>query len=375
MGLFTAGQKTGVFVVVATCVCGFADTATVQIGNAPAQLSRLIISPKAATVQQGALQEFTVSARWSTGDTAVPPVTFQAVGGGEMSNAGVFRAPARPGTYRVIVAHQGGTMRDTAIVTVPAVIGADPEVPPVQPPSGGGAEPFFADDFEASKLRSENGFRWIGSGSVTLSTENAVSGNRALLFRYGPKQNWVEQRFNMGRYVSELWIEYMLFVPSNYKHRSGTTSQGKFLQIWRDNYSGEHTWHVGIEYWRVSDRTSRARYMARTPVHRFNTSTGPTPYPLLIGEGAPLQPGQWSRVRFHVKAASTRESSDGIMEMWVNDKKIFGFYEGDFHNGPATFEDASLRNGYLMGWHNSGFAETTDFFIDDIKFYDQRPGW
>jgi hypothetical protein len=28
-----------------------------------------------------------------------------------------------------------------------------------------------------------------------------------------------------------------------------------------------------------------------------------------------------------------------------------------------------------MGWSNSGFTQATDWFIDDVKFFDQDPGW
>jgi hypothetical protein len=34
-----------------------------------------------------------------------------------------------------------------------------------------------------------------------------------------------------------------------------------------------------------------------------------------------------------------------------------------------------LRNGYLLGWANSGFAQETVFYVDNVKFYQTSPGW
>ena len=119
-GLYTAGQLIGTFMVIANCACGRADTAAVSITSVsvPAQLTRLAISPKTATVNAGATQQFAATANWSTGATTLPPVTYSATGG-SVTSAGLYTAPSTGGTYRVIVAHSGGTLRDTATVTVP----------------------------------------------------------------------------------------------------------------------------------------------------------------------------------------------------------------------------------------------------------------
>lgn len=382
MGLFTAGNNAGLFRVIAACVCGLADTAVVQVGTVQAQLSALSISPKTATVQPGELQSFKPSVRWTTGDTTPPALTFTA-SGGTVSGVGLFRAPTKPGTYRVIVAHTGGTLKDTAVVTVPGTTGGDPGTPPPPPPpSGNGAPPFFQDNFDSGVLTSANGFRWRDNTNVIVSDENAYSGSHALRFRYSgrerDKDGMSEQRFDMGRYLSELWLDYMIYVPANFAHRADRPHNNKFFVLWRDKYSGVHTWSVAVEYERGgSDENSVSRFMARTPEHTLTRNTGrPGKYwPQFIGPNNPVKVGQWNRIRFHVKAATTRTSGDGVMEMWVNDQLFFSFYEGHYHNGDLTVADAVLKQGYLMGWANSGFTETTDFFIDDVKFYSSNPGW
>ena len=118
-GLFTAGSVAGTFMVIATCSCtspAVADTTPVTVRSV-AQLTKLTVSPKTVSLNAGARQQFTVSANWSTGATDVPPVNWTATGG-TVSSTGSYVAPNTAGTYRVIVAHTGGTLRDTATVVV-----------------------------------------------------------------------------------------------------------------------------------------------------------------------------------------------------------------------------------------------------------------
>jgi hypothetical protein len=118
-GLFTAGNLAGTFMVVATCACtspAIADTSVISI-TAPAVLSSLSLTPATVSLSPGGTQQFTPSAGWSTGATNVPPVTYTATGG-TVSASGLYTAPSTAGTYRVIVAHTGGTLRDTSEVTV-----------------------------------------------------------------------------------------------------------------------------------------------------------------------------------------------------------------------------------------------------------------
>jgi hypothetical protein len=111
--LYTAGSIAGRFAVIATCACGLVDTAVVDV----AQLTALAISPKTVSVAAGAIQPFSATANWSTGATTLPPLTWTA-DAGSITSAGLYTAPTTAGTYRVFVAHTGGTRRDTAIVTV-----------------------------------------------------------------------------------------------------------------------------------------------------------------------------------------------------------------------------------------------------------------
>lgn len=377
LGAFTAGSMAGTFLVVAHCVCGLVDSAFVEVSE-PAQLQKLTISPKSVTLAPGEERQFTVSANWSTGATDAPPVVWSATGG-SVSAGGVYVAPGEAGSYRVVVRHAGGVAADTAVVTVNSV-----NSPPQLPPPGGTAEPFFADDFDNGKFNSRDGFTW--KSGVKISSERSYSGDYSMKFPYKATplgdDSSAEQRFDMGRYLPELWIEYMIYIPSNFRHRVDLPSNDKFIMVWKDTYGSlSGTWQIGWEYDRNGDTESHGRFMSSRWDEDYVTSSGvwPEPAPLnrmkLISKTGPLVIGQWNSVRLHFKAASSPRGEDGVSELWVNGKVVFSYFKGRFHNFNANDPVAALRNGYFMGWANSGFDEQTDFFIDDVRFYSISPGW
>jgi len=121
-GLYTAGTLAGAYLVIATCSCGAADTASVTIPAAtapPVTLSQLVLSPPTVQLVSGASQVFTVAGVWSDGASSPPQVTFAATGG-TITPAGTYVAGSLPGTYRVIATQTGGTLADTSIVTIQA---------------------------------------------------------------------------------------------------------------------------------------------------------------------------------------------------------------------------------------------------------------
>ncbi len=155
MGLFSAGQTAGVFTVIATCVCGMADTAFLRVGPVPAQLASLRISPKTVTLQPGVIHQFNSVATWNTGDTTPPPRTYSSTGG-TITATGAYTAGSQAGTYRVIVAHSGGVLRDTAVVTV-AVTSSNPGTPPLPPGTG---NPFPTPPYSGSYGPGPNAPAW-----------------------------------------------------------------------------------------------------------------------------------------------------------------------------------------------------------------------
>ena len=178
-GLFTAGSVAGSFMVIANCLCGALDTAFVTV-ELPAQLTKITVSPKTVSLNAGATQQFGATANWSTGATTLPPITWSATGG-SISTGGLYTAPTTAGTYRVIVAHSGGALRDTATVTVAGVV--------VNEPSGTAACPnepssytLYGDVSFASTI-APTGFSFWGDNKSIVSDQTAPGGKSAIAWK------------------------------------------------------------------------------------------------------------------------------------------------------------------------------------------------
>ena len=115
-GLYTAGQTTGIFRVIATSTtANLADTSAVTIQLAP--LAQLILVPALATVTVGGTVQFQVYGRTTAGDSVAAPATYSATGG-VISSVGLYTAGSTPGTFQVIARQTNGTLADTSAVTV-----------------------------------------------------------------------------------------------------------------------------------------------------------------------------------------------------------------------------------------------------------------
>lgn len=367
--------------LLAGVACGEAATGS-PVDGSPAQVTDLEVSVVSAT---------SVTVRWtqvtdglgSPANYAVaigsPTITWQSalesavlIDGSTVGEQLIhtFDALAPSTSYQVQVVAFRGTPDEPVYGPLSAVLDAQTEVQAA-------SDPLFSDSFDSGTRTSANGFTWAGTEGVTVSSDQALSGTYSLRFRYGPdalgEDSFSEQRFNFGRNLSEVWIEYMIRLPENFVHRSDPPSNNKFVALWANVYSG-----VGsdveaiVEFDRVSDTQSRARMLGlgeqyvdggydirREGYHNPN---------LLSTSWA----GEWRRVRMHWKISSGSGIDDGIWEGWIGDELMWqsnGFVF--WYPGGNNF----IRNGYLLGWSNSGFTEQTDFFIDDFKVYIANPGW
>jgi hypothetical protein len=89
----------------------------VTVTEATAILTSVRIAPDALTLQPGATFTFAVSGLMSDGATVPVTGTWTATGG-TIDNAGAYHAGTTAGQFRVIVTQQGGTLADTAAVTI-----------------------------------------------------------------------------------------------------------------------------------------------------------------------------------------------------------------------------------------------------------------
>ena len=88
--------------------------------------------------------------------------------------------------------------------------------------------------------------------------------------------------------------------------------------------------------------------------------------------------GRWMHFQFHARLGTGPEALDGLMEIWVDGVKTTAVDRKTGQPGLDLFNSKGMNyfnQGYLLGWANSGFDEDTYIFIDDVRFYEDDPGW
>jgi hypothetical protein len=114
-GLYRADTIPGDYQVTAT-VSGSTTTGSSQVRNR-GPLAAVVVTPAAASTSVGGTLQFTAYGKKKNGDSVAVSVVWSATGG-SISTAGLYTAPQSAGTYRVIATQSGGTLADTAAVTV-----------------------------------------------------------------------------------------------------------------------------------------------------------------------------------------------------------------------------------------------------------------
>ncbi len=92
------------------------ERTTVSVASATPTVTSLTLSPGTAQLSTGGRQQFAVSARWSDGSTALPPVTYSATGG-TISSSGLYTAGSLAGTFMVVATCACG-VADTSAVAI-----------------------------------------------------------------------------------------------------------------------------------------------------------------------------------------------------------------------------------------------------------------
>ncbi len=101
-----------------------AGCATKAVDPSSPTLDAVVLMPNAATLQSGQMQQFAACGRVSDGDSVDVAVTFTATGG-TITAGGLFAAGQTAGVYQVIATESGGTLADTAAVTITSVASVD----------------------------------------------------------------------------------------------------------------------------------------------------------------------------------------------------------------------------------------------------------
>ena len=224
----------------------------------------------------------------------------------------------------------------------------------------------FQDSFESGGLsHEESGIRWLasnaGSGDlVTVTNEHALTGDYALKFLFGGNPSasddaWAEQRMSLGGQKTELWIQYYLYLPSNYSHRDPGVDNNKFIAIYRAPYT-----NPGFQV-NFSTRSLNSRD-SRFDIHYYHSGVEEPKISFTEPVWTDTERGRWNKVIIHVKVPSG-DTDDGVLELYVNDVKKIGLSGLNSYGGVGQNYFDEL---YLLGWANSGFDVDTTIYIDDV---------
>ena len=148
-------------------------------------LTSVTVTPDAVTLQPGATFTFAVSGLMSDGSTVPVTGTWTATGG-TIDSTGAYHAGSTAGQFRVIVTQQGGTLADTAAVTISA---AAPTLQAVEvTPTSVSLTPGGMQQFNAVGRMSDGSsasvtVTWSETGGSITSAGRYTAGNTAGSFR------------------------------------------------------------------------------------------------------------------------------------------------------------------------------------------------
>lgn len=240
-----------------------------------------------------------------------------------------------------------------------------------------GATPFFEEVFTGGVKNNANGFTWSAvaqsNGTVTVSADRAFSGTHSLKIAYNTttQGDYTEptQFFSFGRNLTELWLEFYLWLPTGYAHG---IANNKMLRVWSGTYGGAEN-KMGFSTWpkvgAVTQSTIQCdRVVSADPSYGIGPSGAPESP---IGDVPTSIYGTWAQMRLHQRVRTDAGSDNSISEAWINGNKLFTYTpQAAVLDTVAPYWD----QGYLFGAAN-GFAAQTSVYADAFKFYDANPGW
>lgn len=226
------------------------------------------------------------------------------------------------------------------------------------------ADELFSYGFEKGNLKhSENGVSFRTPKHASVSSNVAKGGAYSLKFFFEKDApgdySHAEARIRFPK-TSEIWISYDLYVPVNYSHRSNPNgpNNNKFLAVFRSPYSP--TFQVNWSLDKTSSNNSNLK------LHRFRNGKEQKIISPSAGKNilTKAEGGTWHNFQARVKVPSSRNSNDGVMQMWKDGKIVSNETKLDNYGGDGKNYIDEL---YLLGWSNSGYNQDTYFYIDNIK--------
>jgi hypothetical protein len=219
----------------------------------------------------------------------------------------------------------------------------------------------FQDGFETGNLsHTENGMSWFGSVATAVSTAQKLTGNYSLAFNYAGvaagQDSWAEQRIDLGAQHTELWIQYDLFIPSNYDHRNESPGNNKFIAIYRDPYQTPG-FQVNLS---TEPNGSGGSHMY---IHYYRNGTELSPIFAKSDFITSADEGQWMNLIMRFKVPTSSSSNDGVIEVWKNGTPSFSVTNMSSFGGSGQ---NYMDEAYILGWSSAGFSQTTVFYVDNF---------
>lgn len=227
----------------------------------------------------------------------------------------------------------------------------------------------FQDGFEGGNLNARsNGFSWGESRDTAVSRDRAKGGSYALKFTFAGvpsgQDSFSEQRFYLGANYPDIWVSYDIYIPSNYVHRQQSDSANNkgFLYLWSGDYNKPSGPGMGPNFWPQNETTGPASYASH---YVWGPNSGKHFWSAMPRAIDAEDRGKWVQIVAHYKYASS-SNNDGVAEIWKTrdgvQQKLMSITNGDWYvSGQRGFDQ-----GYLLGWANSGFDQTTVFYIDNV---------
>ena len=174
--------------------------------------------------------------------------------------------------------------------------------------------------------------------------------------------SWSEQRVHYPQ-TNDVWIKYDLYIPTNYVHQNASRTNNKFLAVYRNPYNT-----LGFQVnWSIDANGSGG---SNLKVHRYRNSKEESIISPAGGKNflTANDRGKWVSIIAHVKPPTDANTNDGVMQMWKNGVNVCNETNLDDYGGAGNNYTDEL---YLLGWANSGYAQETIFYIDNLIISDQ----
>lgn len=155
--------------------------------------------------------------------------------------------------------------------------------------------------------------------------------------------------------------------------RSFENNNNKLFTKWVDEYSGSGAGPTIV--WEFSgDNTGGSQLGQQYSAGQY-TGTGAHGNPQIYAQNFISYPedcGTWMELIFHVKMSSARGVSDGVIEVYQKKEGASEFSlilsqsDADIGSPVEDVEFTQFAQGYFIGYSNSGYDETTSFYVSEF---------